>query len=45
VKRITIVTAICAAFWIVRVATSARIAFVCSVSVRIRAMICPVFVR
>ena len=44
-KRITTVTTIVAAFCTVRVATSARIALVCSVSVRMRAMICPVFVR
>ena len=44
-KRITTVTMIVAAFCTVRVATSERIALVCSVSVRMRARICPVLVR
>ena len=45
VTRITTVTSTCATFWMVRVATSARIAFACSVSVRMRAMIWPALVR
>jgi hypothetical protein len=45
VTRMTTETTTCARFWIVRVATSASIAFACSVSVRMRAMICPALVR
>ncbi len=44
-SRNTIVTSTCARFWTLRVATSARIAFACSVSVRMRAITWPVLVR